>query len=71
MKKCLIELYKDPSIINSRLLMDIAGQEDAVGSGVLREAYSLFWDNLLANNTMDETEFTIPMAPTAILKLTC
>ena len=61
--KDLIELYKDPSIINSRLLMEISGQEDAVGSGVLREAYSLFWDNLLANNTMGETEFTIPMAP--------
>jgi hypothetical protein len=61
--KDLIELYKDPSITNCRLLMEIAGQEDAVGSGVLREAYSLFWDNLLANNTMGETEFTIPIAP--------
>ena len=59
----LIELYKDPSIVNCRLLMAIAGQEDAVGKGVLREAYSLFWDNLLANNTMGETEFTIPLAP--------
>lgn len=58
-----IELYKDPSIINSRLLMTIKGQEDAVGNGVLREAYSLFWDNLLANNTIGETEFTIPMTP--------
>jgi hypothetical protein len=65
MTKYIIDLYKDPSIINSRLLMDITGQEDAVGSGVLREAHSLFWDvdNLLANNTMGETEFTIPMAP--------
>lgn len=59
----LIELYKDPSIVNCRLLLEIAGQEDAVGNGVLREAYSLFWDNLLANNTMGETEFTIPMTP--------
>ena len=61
--KDLFQLYKDPSIIDSRLLIEIAGQEDAVGSGVLREAYSLFWDNLLTNNTMGETEFTIPIAP--------
>lgn len=61
--KDFIELYKDPSIVNSRLRMEIGGQEDAVGNGVLREAYSLFWDNLLANNTMGETEFTISMTP--------
>lgn len=45
--KDLIELYKDPSITNSRLLMEIAGQEYAVGNGILKAAYSLFWDNLL------------------------
>ena len=61
--KYLIELYKDPRIIDSRLLIEIAGQEGTVGSGVFREAYSLVWDNLLTINTMAKTEFTIPIEP--------
>lgn len=61
--KELTELYKDETITKSHLEMQFSDAEYTVGSGVLREAYSLFWDDLLANNTTGETEFTIPLSP--------
>lgn len=61
--KELIQLYKDESILKSEQVMQFSDQEDTVGSGVLRETYSFFWDYLLANNTIGETEFTIPLTP--------
>lgn len=61
--KKMIELYKDETVTKSELVMQFADEEYTVGSRVLREAYSLFWDNILANNTTGETEFTIPLTP--------
>lgn len=58
---------KDRTILQTHLQLIFSDSDDTVGHGVLIEAFFLFWEKLLANNTIEETEYTIPMGP----HLTC
>ena len=57
----LISIYKDSTILQKFVSASMEGA-DATGDGVLREVYSLFWDQFLSQSDGD-SEHTIPIVP--------
>ena len=59
--KEMLTLFKDQSIVNTKLCLAFKG-ENAVGHGLLREVYSVFWDNFVANYCEGSSHFTFSVS---------
>ena len=59
----LINVYKDPSISETRLFIKIAGETGIDVNGVSREIFTLFWQQFRTSYCHGNTEFTPAISP--------
>ena len=58
----VLKLYQDEDIIVKQLFPSFQ-EDDATGDGVLREMYSLFWENFLRQNCSGSSQFSLALSP--------
>ena len=58
----LLKLYKDDEILTKKILPSFE-EENASGDGVLREVYSLFWQNFVSDNCFGSSQFAVRIVP--------
>ena len=58
----LLKLYKDDDILIKKILPSFE-KENASGDGVLREVYSLFWQNFVSDNCFGSSQFAMRIVP--------
>ena len=58
----LLKLYKDDDILIKKILPSFE-EENASGDGVLREVYSLFWQNFVSDNCFGSSQFAVRIVP--------
>lgn len=62
MVKDMMELYQDEETVKCKLVVRFK-DEEAVGDGVVREMFSLFWEQMLSKTFHGDTEFSLLMSP--------
>lgn len=60
--KELLELYQDNRICQSKLYLHFKGEE-AVGHGVSRDVFALFWEEFVTNYCEGVSQFTFTISP--------
>lgn len=59
----MLLLYKDPALVEKSLLVDLASSSDiAMGDGVIKELFSLFWEKFLVH-CGDSNQVCLPLGP--------
>ena len=58
----LLKLVKEDNILSKEILPSFE-EENACGDGVLREIYSIFWQNFVSDNCFGSSQFAVRIVP--------
>ena len=59
----LLRLYQDKQVMTKRIIPTLEGEDSARGDGLLRELYSLFWDDFIQRNCGGSDQFVLTILP--------